>query len=71
MKKLHFPIVIEQDENNVYIVSCPLFKGCHSYGDTIEEGINNIKEVIELCIEDNEYVENINKFIDLEIVIAK
>ena len=26
----HFPVLIEQDEDNVYIVSCPSFKGCHS-----------------------------------------
>lgn len=48
----HFPIIIEQDEDNVYIVSCPLFKGCHSYGKTIDEAMDNIKEVIEMCIEE-------------------
>ncbi len=45
----HYPILIEQDEDNMYIVSCPTFKGCHSYGTTVEEAMKNIKEVIELC----------------------
>ena len=52
MKKLHFPIILEQDEDSVYIVSCPLFQGCHSYGKTIDEAMENIKEAIELCLEE-------------------
>lgn len=52
MKKYTFPVIIETDEDGVYIASCPLFKGCHSYGNTIEEAIENIKEVIELCLEE-------------------
>ena len=61
---LHFPIVIEQDEDNVYIVSCPVFKGCHSYGKTVDEALNNIREVIEMCIEEkNETSTETNRFI--------
>jgi len=33
-------------------VTCPLFKGCHSYGETIDEALKNIKEVIEMCLEE-------------------
>ena len=50
-EKMHFPILIEHDEDNVYIVSCPVFKGCHSYGKTVDEALKNIHEVIEMCIE--------------------
>ncbi|MBN2754759.1 MAG: type II toxin-antitoxin system HicB family antitoxin [Candidatus Goldbacteria bacterium] len=62
MKKLHLPILIETDEDGIYIVSCPSFKGCHSYGKTIDEALKNIKEAIELCLEDSEPTE-INKFV--------
>lgn len=48
-KKLHLPILIEQDEDGIYIVSCPAFNGCHSYGKTVEEAIKNIREVIDMC----------------------
>ena len=51
-KTLHFPIIVERDEDNVYIVSCPVFKGCHSQGKTIEEALDNIREVIEMCMEE-------------------
>ncbi len=69
MKKLHFPIMIEIDEDGFFIVSCPVFKGCHSYGETIDEALENIKEVIEMCLEEQE-MEPVNKFVgfrELEI----
>lgn len=69
MKRLHFPIMIEMDEDGYFIVSCPVFKGCHSYGETIDEALENIKEVIEMCLEEQE-VETVNKFVgfrELEI----
>jgi len=52
MKKIHLPIIIEIDEDGYYIVTCPLFKGCHSYGETIDEALENIKEIIDLCLEE-------------------
>ena len=61
-KTLHLPILVEQDEDNFYVVSCPVFKGCHSYGSTIDEALNNIKEVIDMCIEKEKTTE-INRFI--------
>ena len=45
----HLPISVEIDEDGVYIVSCPLFKGCHSSGRTIDEATENLYEVIEIC----------------------
>jgi predicted RNase H-like HicB family nuclease len=71
-KTLHFPILIEQDEDEVYIVSCPSFQGCHSYGKTIDEALSNIREAIELCLEETPATE-LNKFIgfrELEVKVA-
>ena len=64
LKSINLPIVVEQDEDNIYIVSCPVFKGCHSHGKTIDEALNNIREVIEMCIEETE-VKSLNHFIGL------
>ena len=72
LKKLRFPVIVEVDEDGYYIVSCPLFKGCHSYGETIEEALENIKEVIEMCLEEG-LDENL-KFVgyrEVEIEYAK
>ena len=63
-RTLHLPILVEQDEDNFYIVSCPVFKGCHSYGATIDEALNNIKEVIDICVEEEqEKTPYINRFV--------
>ncbi len=71
-KVLHLPILVEQDEDNFYIVSCPVFRGCHSYGATIDEALSNIKEVIDICMEEEkEKAPQINRFIGFrEIQVA-
>jgi predicted RNase H-like HicB family nuclease len=61
-QKFHFPILIEQDEDDVYIVSCPVFKGCHSYGKSVDEAMKNIQEVIEMCVQE-EKPSSLNHFI--------
>ena len=53
MKTDDLPVVVEVDEDGFFIVSCPLYKGCHSYGKTIEEALQNLKEVVIMCIEEN------------------
>jgi predicted RNase H-like HicB family nuclease len=63
-KIIHLPILIEQDEDNVYIVSCPVFKGCHSFGKTIDEALANIREVIDICLEEEkEAIPGSNRFV--------
>jgi predicted RNase H-like HicB family nuclease len=68
----HFPIVIEQDQDGIYIVECPMFKGCRSYGSSIDEAVANIKEAIASCVP--EYIEDGHStFIgvrDIEMAIA-
>ena len=71
MEKLHLPIIVEIDEDGYYIVSCPLFKGCHSYGETIDEALGNIREAIEICLEETK-VEELNKFVGVrELEVAQ
>ena len=47
-----FPVIIEKDEDGFYVVECPLFEGCYSQGKTVDEALRNIREVIELTIEE-------------------
>ena len=71
MKSIHVPIMIETDEDGIFIVSCPQFKGCHTYGKTIDEALVRIKEVIELCMEDSQVSDHVNTFVgfrEVEIV---
>lgn len=50
-KVLNFRVIIEQDEDGVFVASVPAIPGCHTQGDSYEEVIRNIKEAIELCLE--------------------
>lgn len=45
-----FPVIVEEAEEGGYVVVCPLFQGCYSQGETIEEALRNIKEAIFLCL---------------------
>jgi predicted RNase H-like HicB family nuclease len=49
--KAVFPVVIEQDEDGIYIASCPVLQGCHTCGETVQEALANIKGAIEAHLE--------------------
>jgi len=51
MKKYEFTLIIEKDEDGIFIGSVPQLKGCHTQARTIDELLKRIKEAIELCIE--------------------
>jgi predicted RNase H-like HicB family nuclease len=48
---MNFRVVLVQDEDGGYIVSCPALPGCHSQGDSEKEARENIREAIVGCIQ--------------------
>ncbi|KKS70057.1 hypothetical protein A3A14_02175 [Candidatus Daviesbacteria bacterium RIFCSPLOWO2_01_FULL_43_38] len=64
VKDLQFKVLIEQDENGVFVASVPAIPGCHTQGNTYEEAVKGIEEVIQLCLEvakkDKKYKEKID-----------
>ena len=48
---MKFAITIDRDEDGVWVLECPSIPGCVSQGKTKREGLKNIKEAIELCLE--------------------
>jgi predicted RNase H-like HicB family nuclease len=46
-----FTVMIDRDEDGVWVVECPSIPGCVSQGKTKEEALENIKEAIQLCLE--------------------
>ncbi len=48
---LQFKVLIEQDEDGVYVASVPELPGTYTQGKTLEEVRNRIKEAIELVLE--------------------
>jgi len=59
---LRLPLFVEKDEDNFYVVECPLFEGCYSQGKTLDEALNNIREVVELILEEKENQEIIRDY---------
>lgn len=47
----NYTIIMEPEAEGGYHVFCPTLPGCHSFGDTIEEAKDNIKEAMEVYIE--------------------
>ncbi len=50
--KSDFYVVIERDEDGYFVGEVPQLRGCYSQGRTLDELMANIREVIELCLED-------------------
>lgn len=51
MTNYAYTVVIERDEDGVFITHCPALPGCSSYGMTREEAVENIREAMMLTIE--------------------
>ena len=43
---LRFRVLIEQDEDGIFVAECPNLPGCISQGKTREEAITNIRDAI-------------------------
>jgi predicted RNase H-like HicB family nuclease len=50
-QKLRLPVIIERDENGVFVAECPVLRCCYTQGETLEEAMKNIREVIQMHIE--------------------
>jgi len=47
-----FNVVIEQDSEGYFVASVPDLKGCHTQAKSLDSLMKRIREVIELCLED-------------------
>jgi predicted RNase H-like HicB family nuclease len=64
--KRTYTVLIEQDEDGIYVAKVPDIIGCHTQGKTVSEVMKRIKEAIQVCSKD----ENIEplKFIGIQQV---
>jgi predicted RNase H-like HicB family nuclease len=46
-----FDVVIERDEEGLYVASVPSLPGCHTQATSLDDPMNRVKEAIELCLE--------------------
>jgi antitoxin HicB len=52
MQTYDFKVLLEPDAAGGYVVSSPVLPGCYSLGETVADAMSNIKEAIELTLED-------------------
>ncbi len=50
-KTYSYVVVIEQDEDGIYVAKVPDISGCYTQGKTVEEVMTRIKEAIQVCLE--------------------
>ena len=46
-----FDVVIERDEDGLYVASVPRLPGCHTQANSLDSLMDRIREAIELCLE--------------------
>jgi predicted RNase H-like HicB family nuclease len=54
LKVYNLTVLIEQDEDGYYVATVPALKSCYTQAKTLEELYPRIREVIELCLEEQE-----------------
>ncbi len=68
---MEYTVVIRKAPDGFYIASCPLIPEAHAQGETYEECLANMKEVLTLCIEyRKEQGEEIPQEIDAKKVVV-
>ena len=56
--KRKFTVVIERDEEGYYVASVPALRGCHTQAKTLYTLMKRVREVVEVCIEDGDEVDD-------------
>ena len=61
-----FSVIIERDEEGWFVATVPGLRGCHTQAKSLDQLMERVKEVIELCLE----VESpaVNEFIGIQRV---
>jgi predicted RNase H-like HicB family nuclease len=63
-----YDVVIERDEDGLYVASVPAVSGCHTQARSLDEVIHRIREAIELCLTVEGVQENSLEFVGIQRV---
>ena len=53
LRIMKFKVLVEKDEDGYYVADVPELQGCHTQAKNQKELMKRVKEVIELCLEDD------------------
>lgn len=49
-KVRNFTVLIEQDEDGIYVAKVPDIPGCYTQGRTVQQAMERVKEAIQVCL---------------------
>ncbi|MBM4394199.1 MAG: type II toxin-antitoxin system HicB family antitoxin [Deltaproteobacteria bacterium] len=52
MEARHLTVILEREKDGGLHAFCPALRGCHTLGDTLDEAPANIREAIEVYLDD-------------------
>ena len=64
-----FYVVVEQDEEGFYVGEVPQLDGCYSQARTLDELLENMREVIALCLEADKSTAPLPTFVGIHKVV--
>jgi len=67
---MKYRVLIEQDEDGIFVAFVPALPGCHTQGETYEDVLKNIKEAIALCLEVAKKDKSYRDKIDLDQTVS-
>ena len=65
---MDFNVIIEQDEDGIYVARVPEIDGCYTQGKTLQEVLERIKEAIEVCLKADKEDVNPMRFVGIQRV---
>ena len=67
-EKRTFTVVIERDKDGWLVADVPELEACHTQARTMDELLKRVKEVIELCLEEEDGKNQKSNFVGVQIV---
>ena len=67
-EKRNFTVVIERDKDGWLVADVPELEACHTQARTMDELLKRVKEVIELCLEEENSKNKKSSFVGVQIV---
>ncbi|MBI2124332.1 type II toxin-antitoxin system HicB family antitoxin [Candidatus Woesearchaeota archaeon] len=64
----NFTVLIEQDEDGIFVAKVPDIPGCYTQGKTVQQAMERIKEAIQVCLEADKEELHQMKFVGLQQV---
>ena len=63
-----FDAIISKDSEGFYVATVPALRGCHTQAKSMDELVERLKEVVELCLEDEDSGLEKSEFIGIQKV---